>query len=210
MFPNTFTCRTKHWSASFYILAMTIGSAGQQQWYTNNHEHENNNNKLDKFLIYRGMEIYLHWHGFINYLNIPIFRPEDLTVQKNVTVLEEIFKSVGMTPPRRQDVLAFLNHKDNKKKCRRLLEEQQSSVATTTIHRHPQLKLGGDQHQLVKMQLHRCGLLGLTCIQTCEVVTSSWEAILHGVKTRFFFQSLSAVEQKSKKVVSQAGLDSVI
>ena len=74
--------------------------------------------KIHKFLIYRGMEIYLHWHGFINYLNVPIFRLEDLSEKKNVTVLDEVFYSVGMKPPRHEDVLAYLNVQEQKKKDR--------------------------------------------------------------------------------------------
>ena len=72
--------------------------------------------KIHNFLVYRGMEIYLHWHGFINYLDVPIFRLEDLSEKKNVTVLDEVFYSVGMKPPRQEDVMAYLDAQQQKKK----------------------------------------------------------------------------------------------
>ena len=65
--------------------------------------------KLDDFLIFRSLEIYLYWHGFINYLNVPIFRLEDLAVDKNVTVLDEIFRSIGRAPPPHDKVMSILN-----------------------------------------------------------------------------------------------------
>ncbi|CAB9505786.1 expressed unknown protein [Seminavis robusta] len=71
--------------------------------------------KMHKFLVYRGMEIYLHWHGFINYLNVPIFRLEDLAVDKNVTVLDEVFHSVGIQPPRHSEVMSYLEAQEYKR-----------------------------------------------------------------------------------------------
>ncbi|CAB9506465.1 expressed unknown protein [Seminavis robusta] len=68
----------------------------------------NRNPKLSHFLIFRGLEIYLYWQGFINYLNVPIFRLEDLAVDKNVTILDEIFRSVGRDPPSHQRVIQVL------------------------------------------------------------------------------------------------------
>ena len=70
--------------------------------------------RIHKFLIYRGMEIYLHWHGFINYLDVPIFRLEDLSEKKNVTVLDEVFYSVGLKPPPHQKVMSFLDAQEKK------------------------------------------------------------------------------------------------
>jgi hypothetical protein len=94
--------------------------------------------KIHKFLTYRGMEIWLHWHGFINYLNVPIFRLEDLSLKKNVTVLDEIFHSVGIKPPRHSEVLRFLDAQEN----------QQSH------HRHRRLTLGRDRTK-IKIALHK-------------------------------------------------------
>ena len=114
------------------------------------------NEKIDKFLIYRSMEIYLHWHGFINYLNVPIFRLEDLSVQKNITVLDEVFHSVGMTPPRHVLVQAFLDAQPKEQNDwnwrRRLLEANQQGPPPQQNRR---LKLGRDQNGGVKMQLHK-------------------------------------------------------
>ena len=76
--------------------------------------------KIDAFLIYRGMEIWLHWQGFINYLNVPIFRLEDLSVKKNVTVLDEVFHSVGINPPPHDEVLKYLNGQDDQQRQRRM------------------------------------------------------------------------------------------
>lgn len=76
---------------------------------------EKRNPKLDNFLIWRGMEIYLYWHGFINYLHVPIFRIEDLAIEKNVTVLNEIFQSIGMDPPDKHKVLSVLDAQHRKR-----------------------------------------------------------------------------------------------
>lgn len=83
-------------------------------------ETENRNVKLDNFLIWRGLEIYLYWHGFINHLNVPIFRIEDLAIKKNLTVLDEIFKSVDLPPPNHDKVKAILNAQEAAHHKRRL------------------------------------------------------------------------------------------
>jgi len=71
------------------------------------------NEKIQKFLIHRGMEIYLHWHGFINYLDVPIFRLEDLSEKNNATVLDEVCQSVGLKPPLHSEVVSFLKAQEN-------------------------------------------------------------------------------------------------
>lgn len=88
----------------------------------------NRNIKLSQFLIYRGLEIYLYWHGFINYLNVPVFRLEDLAADKNLTILDEMFRSVGYGPPNHAKVLQVLDAQEAKRNAqhrRRLAELRQ-------------------------------------------------------------------------------------
>jgi hypothetical protein len=75
----------------------------------------NRNPKLSRFLIHRGLEIYLYWNGFINYLNVPVFKLEDLAADKNVTILDEMFRSVGYDPPNHAKILQVLDAQEVKR-----------------------------------------------------------------------------------------------
>lgn len=66
--------------------------------------------KRDKtFLIHRGLEFYLQWHAFIVSLKVPIYRLEDLVVAQNMTVLDEIFWSMGKEPPSHDKAKKLIN-----------------------------------------------------------------------------------------------------
>jgi len=108
---------------------------------------DHNNSKFDHFRIYRALEIYMHWHGFINQLNVPLFRLEDLyatvntnantTKMTNVTILDEIFRSIGLVPPPHEKVVDLLTAPQNQlhqRRHRKLLLQQQ--------HQQQQLVLG--------------------------------------------------------------------
>lgn len=116
----------------------TLFDIGSEEWESRRNMTESE--KIHNFLTYRGMEIWLNWHGFINFLNAPIFRLEDLSLKKNVTVLDEIFRSVGIAPPRHAEVLRFLNAQ----------EEQQNHQR----QRQRRLSLGRDRTK-IKTVLHK-------------------------------------------------------
>lgn len=87
------------------------------------------NPKLDDFLIFRSLEIFLHWNGFINLLQVPMFRVEDLSLQQNVTVLDEIFRSVGKDAPSHDKVRDILQAQDQQRhqQHQRQLQQQRQS-----------------------------------------------------------------------------------
>jgi hypothetical protein len=115
----------------------TLFGISSKEWESRRNMTESE--KIHKFLTHRGMEIWLHWHGFINYLNVPIFRLEDLSLKKNVTVLDEIFHSVGIEPPRHDEVLRFLNgqeDKQNRQRQRRLRLDRDRTKLKTRLHKN--------------------------------------------------------------------------
>jgi len=88
---------------------------------------KNRNPKLEQFLIYRGLEIYLYWHGFINELNVPVFRLEDVTVDKNVTILDNVFRSIGREGPSHEKVFAMLEAQEEHLDPHVLLQPKQAT-----------------------------------------------------------------------------------
>lgn len=145
------------------------------------------NENIHKFLVYRGMEIYLHWHGFINHLNVPVFRLEDLSVDKNVTVLDEVFYSVGMTPPRHVLVKAFLDAQEEKQNDWRQLTEGSS------VHRRQRgtdVVNGG-----IKVELHknaRDHRETLTWAEVCDVNKRKARALLTMSQSFGYYPNLDA------------------
>ena len=66
--------------------------------------------------IYRALEFYLQWHTFIDSLQVPIFRLEDLV--EDISVVDKIFASVGRAAPNHNVTQHFLS--ENKRQRRRL------------------------------------------------------------------------------------------
>mmetsp|Transcript_8166 Transcript_8166/g.10666 ORF Transcript_8166/g.10666 Transcript_8166/m.10666 type:complete len:126 (+) Transcript_8166:473-850(+) len=65
--------------------------------------------KDERLMIHRGLEFYLQWHAFILLLKVPIYRLEDLVVAQNMTVLDEIFLSMGKEPPSHDKAKMLIN-----------------------------------------------------------------------------------------------------
>ena len=111
----------------------------------------NHNPSLSRFLIFRGLEIYLYWNGFINYLNVPIFRLEDLADDKNVTILDEMFRSVGYNPPNHHKVLQVLDAQEGKRKehhkQRRHLAKRKLQIGSAENARGHPIRKGSRIHR---------------------------------------------------------------
>ena len=99
------------------------------------------NTKLDDFLIYRSLEIYLYWNSFINYLKVPLFRVEDLSVDQNMTVLDEIFRSVGRDPPSHSKVLDILKAQESQR------QQQHRRQLLTQQHVRKRIRRGSRIHR---------------------------------------------------------------
>ena len=99
------------------------------------------NTKLDDFLIYRSLEIYLFWNSFINYLKVPLFRVEDLSTDKNVTVLDEIFRSVGRDPPRHEKVMDIFQAQENQRQQQHQQHQRQRQRRQLLTQQHTRKRI---------------------------------------------------------------------
>ena len=135
---------------------------------------EDRNVKLDNFLIWRGLEIYLYWNGFINHLNVPIFRIEDLAIDKNLTVLDEIFQSVGRDPPNPNVVMDILNAQEAAHNRRRRLRRQ---IRQHRQHRRRHLQTAYTRTKRIRKgsRIHRPQL---TWNELCRVSESKAKSFL--------------------------------
>ena len=161
------------------------------------------NPKLDDFLIYRALEIYLYWNSYINYLRVPIFRVEDLSLDHNVTVLDEIFRSIGRNPPSHEKVLDILKaqrqqHRHHRRALRRLQQQQQQQQEEEEMQlKQPQLteqlpSASKDRRQLVKQQLPRKRIRKGSRIHRPSL---SWEEICRAGKNTDMAQSFLIMSQ---------------
>lgn len=55
------------------------------------------------------LQFYLQWHAFIASLNVPMFRIEDLVEEKNMTIIDEIFRTLDQTPPNHDEIVHLID-----------------------------------------------------------------------------------------------------
>lgn len=86
-------------------------------------------------LLQQGLEFYTQWHEFIETLNLPRFRLEDLTEDHDLDLLDEIFASMDLPPPNHKKAMRLLEgvHKTNSRKHRPTLEWWELCHANTTL-----------------------------------------------------------------------------
>jgi hypothetical protein len=67
-------------------------------------------------LIYSAMEFYLHWQHMILDLQIRRYQLEEIVQRQNLTILDEIFQSIGRTPPNHEQVRTVLSRKRRRRR----------------------------------------------------------------------------------------------
>ena len=77
--------------------------------------------------MYRGMEFYLQWNRFILSLNVRRFKLEDLVVDHKLSILDDIFRSIGKEPPSHEKALEVIEH-DRRRRLHTNSREHRSTL----------------------------------------------------------------------------------
>ncbi|KAL7548850.1 hypothetical protein ACHAWF_012114 [Thalassiosira exigua] len=83
---------------------------------------ESNKNKI---LIQRGLQFYVGWHSFIDSLNVPLLKLEDLVVDKNLTGLNALFASIDKPPPDPNHTKRLIDQQRRRRQRRNLVNHNQ-------------------------------------------------------------------------------------